>query len=99
MYRLGLRGRAVTAALAMVMSLLLSVTTANAATASAGCHYDLTLRQWVCQAAISGDQRQLPGPKPSTGSALCSWQGQVHQCHDAQLGWFDNRDGCYYLLM
>ena len=99
MYRLGWLGRAITAALAVVMSLLLSLTTANAATASAGCHYDLTLRQWVCQAANSLGSRPLPGPKPSIGPALCTWQGQVHQCHDAQLGWFDNQDGCYYLLM
>jgi len=50
MHRLGWRGCAALAALAIVSSVVLSATSA---TASTGCHYDLALRQWVCQAVSS----------------------------------------------
>jgi hypothetical protein len=35
----------------------------------------------------------------STPVGHCSWQGSAYACHSDQLGWFDNRDGCYYGLM
>jgi hypothetical protein len=39
-------------------------------------------------------------PKPSQVRmpliVSCSWQGQPFPCHDPEMGWFDNQDGCYY---
>jgi hypothetical protein len=96
MHRLGWRGCAALAALAIVSSVVLSATSA---TASTGCHYDLALRQWVCQALISPGLSPHAQTKLLPGPSACSWLGKVYQCHDEQMGWFDNRDGCYYLLM
>ena len=96
MYRLGRPARAALAALLIVWSVVMS---ASEATAVGGCHYVPTARQWACQAANLSGQSPTPGPKALTGPALCSWLGTVHQCYDAQLGWFDNRDGCYYLSL
>src|SRR5665811_1135872 len=94
MYRLGWLGRGAVAALAVVLLAALSATTA---TARDGCSYEPTLQQWVCHVV------NPPGPgsgsKPPTGPGLCSWQGRVYPCHEDQLGWFDNADGCYYLSM
>ena len=99
MYRLGWRGRAVLATLSMVVSVVMSATASTALTAANGCRYVPTAKQWACQVANAPGQSPPPGPKAPTGPEACSWLGVVHQCHDAQLGWFDNQDGCYYLLM
>jgi hypothetical protein len=96
MYRLSWNGRAALAALAIVLLLAVSTTTA---TASTGCHYDPALRQWVCQAANSPDPSPKAGPKPATGPGLCSWQGRVYPCHDPAFGWLDTQSGCYFLSM
>jgi hypothetical protein len=96
MHRLGWRGRLVLVALAILSSIALS---AASATASSGCHYDLALRQWVCQAVTSPVLSTHAQVKPPTAIAHCSWLGKTYQCHDQQMGWFNNKDGCYYLLM
>src|ERR1035437_8880247 len=96
MYFLGWPGRAVLAALVMVLP---SVMSATAATAADGCHYASNLQHWVCQAVNLPGPGTKSAPKLSTGPGLCSWQGSVHSCHDNRMGWFDNQDGCYYLAM
>jgi hypothetical protein len=96
MYRLVWLGRVAPAVLALVLTSVLSATPANA---SAGCHYVAIAQQWACRVVNSHGQSPQSGPKPLTGPALCSWQGYAHACHDNQMGWFDNRDGCYYLSM
>ncbi|MFD7902285.1 hypothetical protein ACFV4F_00095 [Kitasatospora sp. NPDC059722] len=32
----------------------------------------------------------------SGGPLLCSYHGQEWPCHDPEMGWFSNSDGCYY---
>jgi hypothetical protein len=96
MYHLGWRGCAALAALVTLFSTVMSTTAATAAT---GCQYDLTLQQWACHAVQSAGQSPQPAYRPSTGPGLCSWQGRAYTCHLDQLGWFNNQDGCYYLLL
>src|ERR1019366_8740252 len=96
MHGLSWRGSAAVAALAAV---LLAVFSATAATAATGCRYEPDLRRWVCHAASSPSQLPNSAAKLSTYPGLCSWQGRAYACHSDQLGWFDNRDGCYYVLM
>jgi hypothetical protein len=38
------------------------------------------------------------GGGSSGGNASCHWGATQFPCLDAQLGWFDNEDGCYYRL-
>ncbi|WP_432958973.1 hypothetical protein [Micromonospora haikouensis] len=38
------------------------------------------------------------GDGSSGGSGTCQYQGEVLPCYDADLGWFNNGDGCYYKL-
>ncbi|MGW2250363.1 hypothetical protein ACWCXH_09200 [Kitasatospora sp. NPDC001660] len=32
----------------------------------------------------------------SGGPLLCSWNNHEWPCHDPEMGWFNNGDGCYY---
>jgi len=99
MHRLGWLGRVALVVPAMMLSAVLATTAATAATAHDGCRYVPSAQQWACQVVTSPGQSQQPRPKPSTGPPLCSWQSHAYQCHEDQMGWFDNTDGCYYLLM
>ncbi|MBV6697896.1 hypothetical protein [Kitasatospora aureofaciens] len=36
------------------------------------------------------------GGGSSEGPLLCSYHGQEYPCHDPEMGWFSNSDGCYY---
>lgn len=38
------------------------------------------------------------GGGSSGGRSACHWGATQFPCFDAQLGWFDNEDGCYYRL-
>ena len=96
MYRLGWPARAGLATLVMLMSVVMPATASNAST---GCQYEPAFRHWVCQAANSPSPGAQLAAKPSAGPGLCFWQGREYVCHDALRGWFDNQDGCYYLLM
>ena len=98
MYRLSWRGSVAIAALALVSSVVPSVTTATAATAREGCHFSTTVRQWACQVVVTKGPDSRPGPNPPTSPGTCSWQARAYPCNDQALGWFDNQNGCYYRL-
>jgi len=93
MFHLGWLGRAALAALAVVLSTVLSAPTA---TARDGCSYEPTLQQWICHVVNPPSTGLGHGPKSPTGPGLCSWQGHEYPCHDKAFGWFDSMDGCYY---
>lgn len=46
----------------------------------------------------SGSSSGGSGGGSSSGSSGCHWGATQFPCYDAQLGWFDNEDGCYYRL-
>ena len=98
MYRLDWLVRAALAALAFVLSVVLSASSATAATARNDCHYTPTRQQWACQVVRPPGPSSKPGPTPPTSPGTCSWHGRVYPCSDQALGGFDNQNGCYYRL-
>jgi hypothetical protein len=99
MYRLGWLGLVALAAVVIVLSAVLSPTAATAETAIAGCYYGPALQQWICHVVKPLDISSVSELKPSMGPGLCAWHGREYPCHDDQIGWFDNQDGCYYKLV
>jgi hypothetical protein len=43
-----------------------------------------------------GSSSSGSGGGSSGGVSGCHWGATAFPCYDAQLGWFDNEDGCYY---
>ena len=48
--------------------------------------------------AVHEPPQSAPSPVRPQTPGTCSWQGHGFPCHDPEMGWFDNQDGCYYRL-
>jgi hypothetical protein len=89
--------RAAASMLVMIVALTLLAPVALAA------HRDCAAISGVYVCWVVKDPRPATGPKASVGagggSVVCSWHGRGYPCHDDLIGWFDNQDGCYYMLV